>query len=107
MSIKSIFISISLCLIANTALSASFNCNRASTCTEIVICATPQLSSLDSHMDQLYNDLQNNANNRGARRLLNSQRVWLDNRDSCGCNANCLVSMYESRIQVFSNVLGY
>ena len=92
---------------SNAALSASFNCNRATTCTENVICETPKLSTLDSRMDRLYSDLQGNANYRGVRRLLNSQRAWLDNRDSCGCNANCLVGMYESRIETFNNVLGY
>lgn len=91
----------------NPALSASFNCNKASTCTENVICETPQLSSLDSRMDQLYYDMRADVNRRGARRILNSQRAWLDNRDACGCNANCLVGMYESRIQQFNNVLGY
>lgn len=94
-------------IFSNVAFSASFNCNRSATCTENVICETPQLSSLDSRMDRLYSDLQSNVNFRGARRLLNSQRAWLDNRDSCGCNANCLVGMYESRIEIFNNVLGY
>lgn len=89
------------------SLAASFNCNRASTCTENVICETPQLSRLDSRMDRLYDELQDVASKKGARKLLNSQRVWLDNRDSCGCNANCLVSMYESRIELFNDVLGY
>jgi uncharacterized protein len=89
------------------ANAASFNCNRASTCTENVICDTPQLSSLDSRMNRLYNELQNMSTKRGARRLLASQRDWLDSRDTCGCNANCLVGMYNSRIDLFNGVLGY
>jgi uncharacterized protein len=89
------------------AEAASFNCGRASDCTEAVICATPQLSSLDSRMSSLYGELQSFASRRGARRLLNSQRAWLDNRDSCGCNANCLVSSYTSRIRLFNEALGY
>ena len=88
-------------------LAASFNCGRATSCTEHVICQTPQLSRLDSRMTRLYDELQDMASRRGARRLLNSQRAWLDNRDSCGCNANCLVGMYESRIMLFNEVLGF
>jgi uncharacterized protein len=87
------------------ARAASFSCAEASGCIETVICETPQLSSLDSRMASLYEELQDAATRRGARRLLDSQRDWLDRRDSCGCNANCLVSKYESRIRLFKDVL--
>jgi uncharacterized protein len=87
------------------ALAASFDCGRASGCTENVICQTPQLSRLDSRMARLFDALQDAAGRRGARTLLDSQRAWLDNRDSCGCNANCLVSQYEARIRLFDDVL--
>jgi len=84
---------------------AGFDCSQASGCVEEVICATPQLSRLDSRMSNLYNRLQALTNRRGGHRLLNSQRAWLDNRDGCGCNANCLVSMYDSRIELFEAAL--
>lgn len=106
--ISKILAIVTLVLFGSTnSYAASFNCNKAVTCTENVICETPQLSSLDSRMDRLYNELQDSATRRGAKRLINSQRNWLDNRDSCGCNANCLVSMYDSRITLFNEVLGY
>jgi uncharacterized protein len=87
------------------AEAASFNCARAAGCVEEVICATPQLSRLDSRMSRLYYNLQSWASRRGGHVLLNSQRAWLDNRDSCGCNANCLVGMYNSRIELFEEAL--
>jgi len=88
------------------AEAAAFNCAQASGCMEKVICATPQLSQLDSRMSSLYFRLQSYANRRGANRLLSSQIAWLSERDTCGCDANCLVTMYESRITLFEEVLG-
>ena len=85
---------------------ASFNCAQASGCTEAVICETPQLSRLDSRMARLYGALQDSSSLGGATGLLGSQRAWLESRDSCGCNANCLVSKYESRIRLFEDALG-
>lgn len=36
------------------AYAASFNCSCASTCTEEVLCQTPQLSDMDSEMANLF-----------------------------------------------------
>jgi uncharacterized protein len=76
-----------------------------SNCTEAVICDTPQLARLDVRMADLYHTLKDNSSRRGARRLLRSQRQWLADRNSCGCNANCLISYYNGRISLFNNIL--
>lgn len=78
---------------------------RQMNCTETVICATPQLATLDIRMSQLYAQLEVNASRRGAARLLDNQRHWLRERNRCGCNANCLVTHYSERIRLFSDVL--
>lgn len=81
-------------------------CNRApKNCTEAVICQTPQLGRLDVRMAARYHALQDVSSRRGARRLLNSQRRWLRARNSCGCNANCLISYYRGRINLFDDIL--
>jgi uncharacterized protein len=87
------------------AYAASFNCNNASTCTEEVICQTPELSQMDSEMSNLYFKLQDDSSRNGARHLLESQREWLESRDSCSCNANCLVGHYRGRIWLYRDVL--
>lgn len=84
----------------------SFNCDHTSTCTEEVICQTPQLSRLDSIMADRYFQLQDQSTRGAARVLLDSRWEWLDSRDSCGCNANCLVQHYKARIRMFREVLG-
>jgi uncharacterized protein len=82
---------------------ATFSCAEARNCTESVICATPQLGELDRRMSRLYFQLRDDSTRREARRLLESQRDWLENRNSCGCNANCLVEMYKDRIAKFEH----
>lgn len=105
-------IAVAVALAASTAIAGlapaaaqSFDCSKARGCTENVICATPQLGDLDSEMASLYYEIRNYLNRRGARELRDSQRSWLASRDSCGCNANCLVGHYRSRIQLFRNVI--
>lgn len=86
------------------ARAASFPCARAATCTEHVICQTPQLSRMDEQMAQLYFLLQSQVADRAS--LQRSQGIWLSRRDGCGCNANCLMGAYEERIQQLENALG-
>ena len=81
------------------------NCAYAATSVEKTICSTPQLFDLDAHMTRLYFRLQSLSSRRGANELLSSQVSWLHNRDACGYDANCLVSMYKSRIKLFEEVL--
>ena len=80
---------------------ATFSCAEARNCTESVICSTPQLGDLDRRMSRLYFRLRDQSSGREARRLLDGQLNWLADRNSCGCNANCLVGMYKDRIALF------
>jgi uncharacterized protein len=80
-------------------------CGTPRNCTEEVICATPQLGALDEEMSELYYELRDQSSRRGAHALLQSQRGWLAARDTCGCNANCLVGYYRSRISQFKSIL--
>ena len=84
---------------------ASFDCRKASGCVEEVICQSPQLARLDSEMADLYFSLRRQSSRAGAKQLLDSQRAWLRSRNTCGCDANCLVSHYNERIQLFRDVM--
>jgi uncharacterized protein len=84
---------------------ASFPCSRARSCTEQVICQTPELSHMDDRMAAMYFSFQSQSSRRGATALLQSQRSWLASRDSCVCNASCLMDHYAARIDLFENVL--
>lgn len=92
-------------LASSAASSASFNCSKAKGCVENVICQSPQLSQLDSEMAQLYFSIKQYSSRRGAKALLSSQRSWLKRRNTCGCDANCLVGYYNDRINLFNEAL--
>ena len=57
-------------------LAASFDCDRASTETEIAICSDPELSALDVLLSEAFELARNNPN-------LDSQSAWLAERDEC------------------------
>jgi uncharacterized protein len=93
-------------LLSSGAFAQSFDCapylaNRQAP--ETVICETPQLQSLDEAMASIYSDLMGRLSRRAAESLRGNQRNWLAARDSCGFNANCLVSRYNQRIRDLNN----
>lgn len=80
-----------LILAAPLARSASFDCARASTSVERQICASAELSSLDTELAEHYSERMDSAGVRQA------QRAWLRQRDACR-DADCLRRAYQQRI---------
>jgi uncharacterized protein len=66
---------------AHSADAASFNCRKASTNEEILICADELLSNLDAQMGEAYQRYRNKSSDR--KQVLNDQRRWLDQRREC------------------------
>ena len=82
-----------LLLINFIAQAASFDCNKASSATEKMICADPILNRLDEQMGQKYkNALQTDGDSVRA-----SQRAWLSEVRNCN-NEFCIRRLYEERI---------
>ncbi|MDR3497525.1 MAG: lysozyme inhibitor LprI family protein [Ancalomicrobiaceae bacterium] len=88
-----------------TAHAQSFSCRTTNNCTEAVICSDQHLGRLDEKMADRYYKLRRLSDRRDARDLLESQRDWLADRNSCGCNADCLIDYYTSRIRRFDRML--
>lgn len=87
-----------LCASVPAARAASFNCNDASSPSEIAICNTPQLSNLDSEMGALYYAYRTMPHLMGTRGAIQDEaRQFLDDRDSCGTSIVCLVNVYQMR----------
>ncbi|MBT9287830.1 lysozyme inhibitor LprI family protein [Prosthecodimorpha staleyi] len=83
------------------ASAAGFDCRpyyASRTCPEIVICDTPQISAQDDQMSQVYRLLMNRLPASRAVRLRDDQRAWLDQRNGCGCDANCVLNAYDRRL---------
>lgn len=76
----------------------SFDCGRASTSTEFAVCESEDLWVLDKAMANLYFLFKRNQNTGRSAEFLDSQRAWLQRRDACGANLDCLVERYSSRL---------
>ncbi|WP_311748465.1 hypothetical protein [Proteus columbae] len=75
--------------------SASFNCSKAQTTIEEMICKTEVLSNLDSSMASLYKEKKDN-------RLIELQKVWLSNVRNKATTVDELTVLYSERIKFLS-----
>lgn len=86
------------------AKAASFDCNKATTETEIAICSDPELSALDELMSKLYsqalrsNDWRYSEEDKDDSKLIASQRLAIRSQTQCDRNKDCLFKFYRSRI---------
>ena len=86
---------VTLLLAANTSCAASFDCSKAGTKVEKMICADPELSKLDGELGKAYSAaLKKNSD---PSTLKQQQRDWLKERDKCD-SADCLRTVYQQRI---------
>lgn len=80
---------------SNEATSPSFDCEKASTQAERLICSDAELSALDAQMMALYQRL---AEIQSDDSLKKEQRKWIkEDRDTCP-DARCMALFYRSRI---------
>lgn len=85
----------SIVLLGGGACAASFDCARASSAAERLICSTPLLSSLDEELAEVYSWRRQEAT--ADARLASSQRAWIRRRDECA-TPGCLQQRYEERV---------
>ncbi|MDB0071642.1 hypothetical protein N9E84_03665 [Planktomarina temperata] len=106
--------SVGICSVGNAA---SFDCNKATTETEITICNDPGLSKLDQVLSELYtlkasinlsgDDLSYSADYDGFPDFFmedtkKTQISWInENQVNCYANTKCLYSIYTKRIDDF------
>ena len=62
--------------LGNISMAASFDCNKATTETEIAICNDPELSALDELMGEIWGQTSQSS------RAVNDQLRWLTERDA-------------------------
>ncbi|WP_428634637.1 lysozyme inhibitor LprI family protein [Sedimenticola sp.] len=91
-----------LLLLPGTACSASFDCSKASTKVEKMICADPELSKLDEKLGKTYSAALNKTPDLLA--LKQQQRDWLNDRNGC-VDAACLQAQYQQRIGELDRVV--
>ena len=93
---KIMAIAILFALLPMTTFSASFDCTKASTYVEKMICSDETISKLDEQLAKSYKQALEKALLKDDFKM--QQRVWLgDHRDTCK-DAECLKMEYENRI---------
>lgn len=88
------------------AAAQDFDCRNAEFASERMICRSGRLSALDERMSTLYSDLKTAYGGRYQREDLKAyQRQFLDARDNCGRDAECIEGAYLDQISVLESRL--
>jgi uncharacterized protein len=99
---------VTVCVISVEAgYGASFDCRpigRAGKCPKTVICSTKMISSLDEQLASLYDSWLNKTPPAQREELKQEQRLWLNERASCQCDASCIEDQYRMRIQQLTEI---
>jgi uncharacterized protein YecT (DUF1311 family) len=86
---------------ARPASSQEFDCRNAEFASERTICGSDGLSALDDRMSQLYRELKAASSNRYQRDdLKDYQHQFLNARDACGPDSECIRGAYLDQISV-------
>lgn len=86
---------------AQATITASFDCAKASSKIEKLVCSTPQSADADRRLASAYRTAAAKATDLAA--LKQQQRDWLKERNACGDTA-CLLKTTEARIQALSAI---
>lgn len=86
--------------LAPVVIHASFDCNKASSRIEKLICSSPQTADADARLASAYSAAREKSNDPSA--LKADQRNWLVNERNVCSDAACLQSVTEARIQKLS-----
>ena len=84
--------------VSQPAAAQSFNCASAGATDERAICASPELSAMDTEMAALYGAIRRCAMMGVRGDLEDSQRQFLATRAACGADVPCLTVAYRGRI---------
>ena len=93
---------LSLAVLTNPIMAASFNCGKATTETEYLICDDPILNDVDEKLGKAYKKLWKVLSKKETKLLKQEQLKWLKKRDlellNCS-ELDCEVQFYEIRIK--------
>jgi uncharacterized protein len=79
------------------AAGPSFDCNKASTPNERMICADGQLRELDLELTRSYRGLLDMVSSSEGAAIRDVQRAWLQDRQNCGSDYQCTIGAYATR----------
>ena len=82
----------------NTSVAASFDCKKATSSVEQLICANTDISELDTTLGKLYSSLKKERPD-----LIVSQKKWLQDARNVCSTAECLKTVYIDRINALKS----
>jgi len=86
---------------AGQAAGQEFDCRKAEVASERMICRSNALGSLDEKMSNLYTELMDSYSRKGQRdQLKRYQRQFLEARDDCARDTECIKGAYLDQISV-------
>lgn len=94
---RTAMLAVALLVVTNASDSASFDCSKARTHVEKLICAEPLLGLLDETLALNYGSMQTVDVGRTPQALRTEQLRWLAHRNRCG-DVQCLVGSYSARV---------
>lgn len=93
---------ISSLVISHVAFGASFDCNKAATVTEKLVCSNSEISLLDDKVSAAYKGAIAKANNSAI--IKARQRDWIKSvRNQCQ-DSTCLTQVYTNRLEQLSQL---
>lgn len=92
-----------LCVASVSAHAASFDCSKATTAVEKMICANPEISALDDQLGSTYKSAMEKTADRQS--LEAGQLKWLKQTRNVCTDENCLSLAYKSRLKWLGSVL--
>jgi len=88
-------------MMLSSVQAASFDCAKASTKVELMICENPELSKLDDRLAEKYEEALNDKSR--AKEIRRAQKAWLKERNKCA-TTGCMQESYRERIKELSDV---
>lgn len=88
-------------LIIGNAQAASFDCNKANLETEKIVCSTPELSSMDEKLADLYFSVKSKSSDQD--KIKAAQINWIAALRKCP-DANCIKVLYQNRYTELSTI---
>lgn len=87
--------------LALSAQAASFDCTKASTKVERIICDNPEISKLDEELNTAYKATLQDVKQVDS--IKQAQKQWMKERNSCS-DAACVKRAYEARLSSLSTI---
>lgn len=102
---NSLCAAVALILSTSPSVGASFNCQHAFLAAEEAICTNANLSRLDEQTAGMYFIIIGSGTKPATlKEVKASQRSFVEKRNACGADINCLVDAYTSQMMYLKNI---